>query len=485
MKKQRITAFLIIMFLLCDIFKLSVFANSAQRHWYGTDAMGMVSKDKDCPIEVEKEQLTFDITDFPDGYYEKEADFLAYNGRVKAEYTFYNPADYTVTAKLVFPFGTYPSYGYYNYDSGSNIDYKADDLYKYGVKINGKEVKAVLRHTFFEQGDEFNLDYDISLIQDGYVKDSFYSPDLPVTKYTYTLSGVDEKKYKNVSAAIDIPVFDGKRKFWLPDGNGYNSEEDGSGHLSMDAKNGEIIALYIIGEPVAAPPEWKIYNVIEDENEEISGTMALKNTEELSFKDIALAEYDEKIGIMEVDWYNVIVHLFNGEGEDNSAVFTDIYTIRDVLKFLMRWYEYEVTVKPGEKIVNTVETPMYPSIYLNYEPGVYSYTYLLSPASTWAKFGELNIYVNTPFYMIETNQKGFVKAKSGYSFKSDGLPEGELKFSLSEREKPEKQSDGSIWFVLGILILGAVQVLGYILAGVVVVIVLIVLIKRCVRNKKE
>ena len=61
MKKQRITAFLIIMFLLCDIFKLSVFANSAQRFWYGTDAMGMVSKDKDCPIEVEKEQLTFDI----------------------------------------------------------------------------------------------------------------------------------------------------------------------------------------------------------------------------------------------------------------------------------------------------------------------------------------------------------------------------------------------------------------------------------------
>ena len=54
MKKQRITVFLIIMFLLCDIFKLSVFANSAQRFWYGTDAMGMVSKDKDCPIEVEK-----------------------------------------------------------------------------------------------------------------------------------------------------------------------------------------------------------------------------------------------------------------------------------------------------------------------------------------------------------------------------------------------------------------------------------------------
>ena len=483
MKKQRITAFLIITFLLCDIFKLSVFANSAQRHWYGTDAMGAVSKEKDCPIEVEKEQLTFDIKDFPYGYYEKEADFLAYNGRVKAEYTFYNPADYTVTAKLVFPFGTYPSYGYYNYNSSSNINYKADDLYKYGVKINGKEVKTVLRHTFSNQGDEFNLDNDISLIQDGYVKDSFYSPDLPVTKYTYALSVVDEEKYKNVSAAIDIPVFDGKRKFWLPDGNGYSSEEDGSGHLSIDAKNGEIIALYIMGEPVAAPPEWKIYNVIGDENEEISGVMTLKNTEELSFKEIALAEYDEKTGIMEADWYNVIVHLFNSEGEDNSAVLTDIYTMRDILMYLMRWYEYEITLKPGEKIVNTVEAPMYPSIDLNYEPGVYGYTYLLSPASTWTKFGELNIDVNTPFYMTETNQKGFEKTKSGYSFKSDGLPEGELKFSLSEGEKPEKQSNGSIWFILVVFALGAVQVIGYILFGVILVIVSIVLIKNGRKRK--
>ena len=87
--------------------------------------------------------------------------------------------------------------------------------------------------------------------------------------------------------------------------------------------------------------------------------------------------------------------------------------------------------------------------------------------------------------MTETNQKGFEKNKSGYSFKSDGLPEGELKFSLSEREKPEKQSYGSIWFVLGMLVLGAIQLIGYVLVGVVVVIILIALIKRFAGKKKE
>ena len=188
---------------------------------------------------------------------------------------------------------------------------------------------------------------------------------------------------------------------------------------------------------------------------------------------------------MEADWYNVIVYLFNMGGKDNSAVLTDIYTTRDILWYLMRWYEYEITLKPGEKIVNTVEAPIYPSIDLSYEPGVYGYTYQLSPASTWAKFGELNIDINTPFYMTETNRKDFEKNKSGYSFKSDGLPEGELKFSLSEREKPEKQNDGSIWFVLGMLVLGAIQLIGYVLVGVVVVIILIALIKRFAGKKKE
>lgn len=59
----------------------------------------------------------------------------------------------------------------------------ADDICKYGVKVNDKEIKSVLRHTFSTEGSKFNLENDMSLLHDGFVKDDFYSPDLTVTKY--------------------------------------------------------------------------------------------------------------------------------------------------------------------------------------------------------------------------------------------------------------------------------------------------------------
>ena len=88
-------------------------ANSAQSHWSGTDRTGAIVTDEICPLEVQGEKLTFEVQEFPRNYYSTAEEFLAYTGRVTAEYTFYNPADYTVTATLVFPFGAVPDYGYF------------------------------------------------------------------------------------------------------------------------------------------------------------------------------------------------------------------------------------------------------------------------------------------------------------------------------------------------------------------------------------
>ena len=139
----------------------------------------------------------------------------------------------------------------------------------------------------------------------------------------------------------------------------------------------------------------------------------------------------------------------------------------------MRWYEYEITLNPGEKISNTIEAPMYPTIDEEYDPGVYRYNYLLSPASTWAKFGNLNVDINTPFYLIDNSQDGFTKTKTGYNFKSSGLPEGELRFSLSAVEKPERKSNIGTFYILGMLMFGLLQILP-IIVGVVAVVVLVV-----------
>ena len=74
------------------------------------DSTGSMAVVKTCPIEVTKELLIFDISEFPAKYYYEREEYLAYTGRVTAEYTFYNPTDLTLTATIAFPFGNQPDY---------------------------------------------------------------------------------------------------------------------------------------------------------------------------------------------------------------------------------------------------------------------------------------------------------------------------------------------------------------------------------------
>ena len=101
----------------------------------------------------------------------------------------------------------------------------------------------------------------------------------------------------------------------------------------------------------------------------------------------------------------------------------------------MRWYQYEITLEPKQRIVNTVTAPIYPSIDSSYEPAIFEYTYLLSPAKTWKEFGNLDIVINTPYYLIENSIEGFEYKNPGYELHLTGLPEEELVFTLCSEEK--------------------------------------------------
>lgn len=476
MKNKGVISLCLILFLVSDIFKLTALANSAQRIWYGVDMTGTVVKDENCPIEVENEQLTFDIKEFPKRYYEEKADFINYNGKVTAKYTFYNPADYKVTAKLVFPFGYYPEYGPDEYDEKNQAYKRIDDTTKFDIKINDKEIKKTLRHTLAYGDNVFDIHKEMSMISDGFIKDEFYSPELVVTKYTYEIRGVDKELYKSATAGIDILPFDGKRKYYLEQSYGFTTDDKRRVRVGITAENGKEVELYVIGEPTKEMPEWKFYESSSNESKEIKGEMQLKSTSKLTFKEFALTSYDKGGQILESDWYNVIVRLFNQNTVSNaSAIFMNVYDIEDISNSLMRWYEYEITLNPGEKITNTIEAPMYPTIDAEYDPDIYRYNYLLSPASTWVKFGNLNVDINTPFYLIDSSQDGFTKTKTGYNFKSGGLPEGELRFSISAAEKPERRRQISTAYILGFL---ALAFLPYIPVVLIVVAVVVVVVRR-------
>ena len=125
-----------------------------------------------------------------------------------------------------------------------------------------------------------------------------------------------------------------------------------------------------------------------------------------------MLNYPEDAGILEHDWYNAVVANLNYSSRGFSYGIIGEYA-GDLSSTLMRWYEYEITLEPGQKIVNRVTAPIYPSINTNYEPDVFGYTYLLSPAKTWKSFGELEIVVNTP-YFISNSSILFCLFEGGY-----------------------------------------------------------------------
>ena len=428
--KRKVITVIFTVLLLSVVFIQPTHANSAQRYWSGTDSTGALLKDKNCPLVVDKELLTFDVQEFPKNYYNSTEEFLAYTGKVTAEYTFRNPADYTVTATLVFPFGNLPHYGEYIYDSPTDKYIAVSDAEKYGVKINGKLIKATVRHTLKDRGTPFSLDEDMPKLVDEYISDSFFRPDLPVWVQHYSVEGVGAES-QAATVAFVLREEPSKTRVLWEEKSGIATLKDGI-RISGWTKTGDTLTVYIFGEPPKDGITWSLY-----ENgackKKIDGNITLKYSEQMTFRDFAFREYDNSSGISESDWYNAQVAFLNAGSEEWRR--GGIYTEKSAFS-LMQWYEYTLTLEPGQTLTNTVTAPLYPAIDAGYTPSIYTYTYLLSPAKTWVQFGELKIVVNTPYYMTENNQSSFSKTEKGYELTLPGLPEKELTFTLSESEHP-------------------------------------------------
>ena len=145
----------------------------------------------------------------------------------------------------------------------------------------------------------------------------------------------------------------------------------------------------------------------------------------------------------------------------------------------MRWYEYQITIPAGGTIVNEVTAPLYPAMDISYDPAKFDYTYLLSPASTWSEFVDLDIVINTPFYMLENTLGNFEKTDYGYTLSLDGLPDGELEFTLSSSENPVYDNSYSSGMMIYIVFFISI------IAAVLLVVALIIVFVHRRRKKKK
>lgn len=434
-------------------FSLPSYANSAQKHWEGIDSRGCIVISENCPIQVTSEVLTFDISELSIPSYSHSENDSSYTPTVTAEYTFHNPADYTVTAKLAFPFGNISGSEYFVFDNERGwVPYSQNtDTDKYCITVNDEKIEKNVRHTL-SASNQFNITEDLLKLSDEYLEDDFITPTTAITRYSYIIGGenlegkIDSEKYKNAYVAFDWEIGDGNSKLFAPGFYEASASSDGKIRFYDYATNGKKITIYVFGDPLSEPPVLKCYESRSvNDSEQMDGLVSLveKSTKTMTFEEFVFEGYSEKTNVSPIDWYNAALCSFKSSPKnalEKNYYFTYVYQSgnpSDFISRLMRWYEYEITLNPGESIKNTVTAPLSPDVNAAYEPPIFSFTYLLSPASTWADFKNLKVIINTPYYMIDNSIDGFVKNDEGYTACFNSLPKGELEFTLCTVENPE------------------------------------------------
>ena len=430
-----------------------VYANSGMTFWEGTDNTGVMTSDSDCPLTVTHEDLDLYIEDLPETRYDSREDFLSYNSSLKAEYTFYNPSDMHVKAVLSFPLGKMPMYAYYDPDKESYDPAPEKIAGQYGILINGKKTDVQLRGTFMGY-DGFDFKKDITVLKDSCASHPFYRFDMPVTHYEFRIDDVDEKE---TAAAIKcrFEADSSKTKLIFRPFNGGTFTDEYS-EVQIWADEGKA-DLYVIGEDLASVPEWKVVRS-GDNDTEIAGEVTLISRDMMTLGEYVLSEYDGSWGIPETDYYNAWIEMMGQSGSPGLvAEEFDLYS-----GMMLYWYQYAIELDPHESLVNTVTAPLYLSIDTGYEEPVYSYTYYLSPASTWKEFGTLDISLHTDLNLLKCIPEQSEKTDDGYRISLPGLPEGELEFSVCTVQDPKKKPVKSM-FPLPYLIVFAAVIIGLII----------------------
>ena len=65
---------------------------------------------------------------------------------------------------------------------------------------------------------------------------------------------------------------------------------------------------------------------------------------------------------------------------------------------------------------------------------------MLSPAKSWASFGEFHLRINTDMYVKNASVGKLKKHKGYYEYSCQGLPDGELTFSMCKSPAPITRS---------------------------------------------
>lgn len=399
-----------------------VLANSAPVYWEGYPSTVIMSVDRDTDIRVDSEKLLFDLSEGLKGGYSPLC-------RITATYTMSAGKDTKST--MAFPY------------IGS-----LQSLYEGEVRItaDGEAVPFSLLfgepaegYGTFSDSEKKNPQPFSSILST--VSNTDYEPLSFDADEKATLVSIDVKKTGSSSLMISVPMdLQGKDTDIIAlDFNGYSREGDRM-ELKSWVDSTDTIEFLVIGDSFDVAVEGYIDATEREKNDGFTYEIS---EDEVDIRDFLLKEGERLLGRKITDdstqYWNVLARevdraIQNNDGfasidELTNALYTDRYILFIYSVDFMKETSREVSVSylsSGTMDKRETTTPKY------------TFSYLLSPASLWNGFKDLNMEIRTSEtepYILESTL-GFGKtADRNYTASFDTLPDKDLVFTVYKSEK--------------------------------------------------
>ncbi len=437
-------------------------ANSGPAYWESAPSFS-VTPLRDCPVAVDREDLSFDFSKNKQRDYSPSAD-------VTAAYRMSNPTGQAVRVQMAFPLiAKLPDVAPKETDPGMTPPVGST----LAVSVGGKNVPFEI----LPGGamPEAGLTQNYGMESGGRPKtalpgfDQILKSVSAATPKRKIVTGSGRRYDVTVEQGGGVQVrTSGKGEYLLSRGfNGMSSEGSSVTLISNGLKKGESVSVLALGSPSGGEPD--ITPLTSDGKPEPSGKLSVRKTD--CSADDYVREMLKGNGSCRADRTENLLPRLASSAEDSMESFfaagnhafgeSNLYDFLQQERLVVLCFEAEFPAG-GTRAV-TVRYAMSGSMdeRKTREP-VYSYAYFLNPAKGWADFRDLNIRIVPPAEAPNLVASSFPFAKSSdgvYTLSMPSLPQNDLTFSLYKTSKVEPKSSpsrGTAFLLLGIAAAAAV-----------------------------